>query len=536
VNLPGVLATRHWLDRRAEIAYNAGLQLLMVEQPSRAYACFEQCAPVFRTWPRLWIRLAECCIEMHRQSLTPSCSSVGEARSPPSSGSAAAAGDEGARTPAWTGIACRSSGRLGAPAPPPRQQASLLASVRGSGEHRRWLLTTGSSPQLDKPKEGEVDQEPSKEGGLPTSCEGLLTQAAMCLRNVLVLTAPMLPERSAVGQASAEASQEEASGGTPGARSAKVGASSGSPPKARDLLEGEAGLLEDAALVKLSYVCLCLRDQSGALRYSRRVLDKNCLLPQAAAEGHAKESSQAEEARKQWAFQAQNLPQSPGATGSSAGASVKCPSSVGTVTLAVQYAAEALLLSGRPAEARTLLGSFITGNAVSKSLESQSSLAQDLERATVVGGGRSRATEANDTADERARGFCGGLSPSLSMGGLTPPGYLLHTTGSSSSQADREKSSSSKDGGHAALVVYPPTELPRLGDAQCMLYTNLAALHAQDSNLEEAERCCEKALQVQPHALAPLRTLVYVLLRRGDHEEALQRLKQSRLSGSSTAR
>merc|ERR1719232_2155656 len=122
----------------------------------------------------------------------------------------------------------------------------------------------------------------------------------------------MLPERSNLGAASADGAANEAN------------AASGAPPKARDLLEGEAGSLEDAALVKLSYVCLCLQDYSGALRYSRRLLDKNCLLPQTTTDGNAKD--QAEEVRKHWAFQAPNLPQSPGATGSTAG---KFPSSVG---------------------------------------------------------------------------------------------------------------------------------------------------------------------------------------------------------------
>lgn len=78
LTLPGVLATKHWLDRRAEISYNAGLQMLMCERPSQALKCFEQCIPVFRTWPRLWLRLAECSIEMHRQSLSPVASGAGE--------------------------------------------------------------------------------------------------------------------------------------------------------------------------------------------------------------------------------------------------------------------------------------------------------------------------------------------------------------------------------------------------------------------------------------------------------------------------
>jgi Flp pilus assembly protein TadD len=65
-----------------------------------------------------------------------------------------------------------------------------------------------------------------------------------------------------------------------------------------------------------------------------------------------------------------------------------------------------------------------------------------------------------------------------------------------------------------------------------MLYANLAALQIQEGHLDEAERACEKALQVQPRALAPLHTLVYILLRRGQHAQALERLKQSRMPDS----
>lgn len=405
----------------------------------------------------------------------------------------------------------------------------LLAGIQSSGSHRRWLLTTSRSPPLGKQQaaaseaDGKTAAPASEEDrGLThelPSGEGTLTQAAMYLRNVLVLAAPLLPDRSNLGAGADGAANDatSASGAPPKANSA-----SGAPPKARDLLEGEAGLLEDAALVKLSYVCLSQRDYSGALRYSRRLLEKSCLLPPS------------EDARKSWAFQVQNMPQAPG-TGSAPAATSKCASSVGATTLAVLYASEALLLLGRPAEARALLGSFVSGNAVAKGLELQSSLSQELERATLVSPGsgstRRSASEAAGADDERARSACCGLSPSTSMGGLTPPGYLLHCSSSGASQAEREKGNNSKDGGHAALVVYPPAELPRLGDAQCMLYTNLAALQVQDGNMEEAERCCERALQAQPRALAPLRTLVYVFLQRGSHTEALSRLKQNRLSG-----
>ena len=65
---PGHAASMHWLDRRAEITFNVGLQFLLTGRSSQASKCFEQCVPVFRNWPRLWIRIAECCIELYRQS------------------------------------------------------------------------------------------------------------------------------------------------------------------------------------------------------------------------------------------------------------------------------------------------------------------------------------------------------------------------------------------------------------------------------------------------------------------------------------
>merc|ERR1719329_1944177 len=121
------------------------------------------------------------------------------------------------------------------------------------------------------------------------------------------------------------------------------------------------------------------------------------------------------------------------------------------------------------------------------------------------------------------------------MGGLTPPWHCTAAGGSSGAQkgekaedGEKEKASGAKDSGHAPLVMYPATEMPRLGDAQCMLYTNLAALHTQDGNLAEAERCCEQALRLQPAAIAPVRSMIYILIRKGKHAQALERLKQIR--------
>mmetsp|Transcript_96310 Transcript_96310/g.272301 ORF Transcript_96310/g.272301 Transcript_96310/m.272301 type:complete len:1086 (-) Transcript_96310:42-3299(-) len=611
---PGVISTKHWLDRRAETSYNAGLQMLMCERPAAAFKCFEQCVPVFRTWPRLWLRLAECCIEMHRQA---SCGS-----------GASGDGEDGANSgaTAWTREASRLSG--------PSQRSTLEAcggerqlswSIQGVGSHRRWLLTTGRTPPVGRLQgSGEsggddstnatgaaaskaADAAGARDSNIPAnlSGEGALVHAAMCLRNVLVLTAPMLPERltgnatagaegatdgaggsaaagaagnaaAAAATATAGAGQEKAAAsasaaGTNRAKTAPAsaggsGTAAATGSKARDLLESEASLLEDSAMVKMAYVALCQNDYASALRHSRKLLEKNNLLPQALADGTLSRegavpaalagksqggtAEEAEEAKKQWTFQAQNLPQSPLA-GTAAPGGPKFPSSVGCVMLGVLYAAEALLLSGKPTEAKTLLGGFVSGNTVPKGAEAQNNAFQELERsvaAHVVGGSSGRrcnpgeaATPATqDPNEERARAACGHHSPASPLGGLTPPAYVLCGAGGAGAlqaakireggkgEESKEKVGS-KESGHAALVMYPPAEFPRLGDSQCMLLTNLAALHVQDGSLKEAERCCERALQAQPRALAPLRTLIYILLRKGQHPQALARLKQSRL-------
>jgi tetratricopeptide (TPR) repeat protein len=255
-----------------------------------------------------------------------------------------------------------------------------------------------------------------------------------------------------------------------------------------------------------------------ALRYSRRLLEKSHLLLAAG------EVSKAEDAKSLWTFQSQNF------ASSAAVSPAKHPSSVGCVTLAVMYLVEALLLAGKSFEAQTLLSGFVSGNIASRGLEQQNGSCSEPDGA-ATGSRKSHSTSSKVVVD--ATTACGGLSPQTPMGGLTPPWTGL--SGSATAQAQKEHESKgdgekekSKDG-HATLVQYPATEMPKLGETQCMLYTNLAALHAQDGNLAEAERCCEQALRLQPSALAPVRTMVYLLIRRGKHAQALERLRQTRV-------
>eukprot|EP00427_Karlodinium_veneficum_P002160 CAMPEP_0169156240 /NCGR_PEP_ID=MMETSP1015-20121227/53873_1 /TAXON_ID=342587 /ORGANISM="Karlodinium micrum, Strain CCMP2283" /LENGTH=950 /DNA_ID=CAMNT_0009226951 /DNA_START=46 /DNA_END=2894 /DNA_ORIENTATION=+ len=478
LTLPGVLVTKNWLDRKAEINFNAGLQMLMSERPSVAFKCFEQCIPVFRTWPRLWLRLAECCVEMHRQHLEPV--SGGEACSNSD-------GVPSCMSATWSRETSSHSQVAGC-------SRALVWGIQGTGANRRWLLTTARDAPMGK-RSGADEEESGAKGNAtlpPPSVSSLapgnqrdapimesdaaLSHAAMCLRNVLVLVMPMLPEKisssAGVKDSTAEASKSSTSGAVKASTSSTSG--SGSRHQARDLLQSDASLLEDAALIKLAYVCLCQHDHASALRYSRRLLEKNHLLL-SAGEGSKEGGKQTDDAKSMWTFQSQNF-------SSSAGASpAKHPSSVGSVTLAVMYLSEALLLAGKATEAQSLLSGFISCDTFAASSELEG----------VVGSSRRSGSGTKVTPDTTT---CDGSSPRTPMGGLTPPWYCSAANGSakdheSKGEGEKEKS---KDSG-PPLVPYPITAMPRLGDTQCMLRTNLAALHAQDGNLAEAERCCEQA-------------------------------------------
>ena len=50
------------VSRRHEILYNLGIQLLFSGRPIVAFDCLVEAVQIYHTNPRLWLRLAECCI------------------------------------------------------------------------------------------------------------------------------------------------------------------------------------------------------------------------------------------------------------------------------------------------------------------------------------------------------------------------------------------------------------------------------------------------------------------------------------------
>ncbi|CAJ1423434.1 unnamed protein product [Effrenium voratum] len=499
---PGFAASKHWLDRRAEITFNAGLQFLLTGRPSQASKCFEQCVPVFKNWPRLWIRLAECCIEIYRQSHKSETSGSGLQSWNLAKGTGLV--PNGGSLCAALGPTAIGSG-----------VSKVACGAQGFGIHRRILFMVDKSSVAGKLGEDfERNERTGPAGAAPAQRDEVtdpLVAAAMCLKNALMV-------EQTVASADREADARQ---GT---------------PKPADMAEMEAGLIEDAALLKLAWVSLCQHDHVPALRYAKRILEKNNLLNAAHSDLTSRgplSDAQLEELKKSWTFQVHNLPHSKDKQASL----VKWPSSMGTIASAVAYASEALLRAGRVMEARTLSSSF-GEKSLGKGLQLQAGYLADQERSsqpchtmpntTVVQEQRPDKKEEGVFEGCPPQACGGGLQPTTPMGGLTPPTYSVSSASHQAKERDakegeREKT---KDGTYAVVVNFDSTSFPALGDMQCTLLTNLSATLAQDGAFEEAQRACEKALQIQPRALLPLRTMAYLQMRKGQPGEAMKRLKE----------
>ncbi|KAL0278505.1 UNVERIFIED_CONTAM: hypothetical protein PYX00_000316 [Menopon gallinae] len=53
-------------NKNTELMYNLGVVLLYAGKPTKAFDCFTEAVQVFHMNPRLWLRMAECCIMAHK--------------------------------------------------------------------------------------------------------------------------------------------------------------------------------------------------------------------------------------------------------------------------------------------------------------------------------------------------------------------------------------------------------------------------------------------------------------------------------------
>lgn len=123
-------------NKRYELLYNCGIQLLHIGRPLAAFECLMEAVQVYHFNPRLWLRLAECCISANK----------------------------GGSEQESKGLPCKKG---------------IVQSVVGQGYHRKIILAS-QSMQNTMYSEGQS-------AAIPVAS---MEFAAICLRNALLL----LPE------------------------------------------------------------------------------------------------------------------------------------------------------------------------------------------------------------------------------------------------------------------------------------------------------------------------------------------------------
>lgn len=115
--------------KRPEILYNLGIAMLYLQRPKDAFDCLLVPLNVFHKNPRLWLRLAEACIMVHKQHLKEQ----------------------------------------------ENQNKNIVSSVIGSGMHRKFIIT---------PSQPKYTGDESGSSAIPSPN---LEFASLCLRNALTL-------------------------------------------------------------------------------------------------------------------------------------------------------------------------------------------------------------------------------------------------------------------------------------------------------------------------------------------------------------
>uniref|UniRef100_A0AAQ4NNG3 CCR4-NOT transcription complex subunit 10 n=1 Tax=Gasterosteus aculeatus aculeatus TaxID=481459 RepID=A0AAQ4NNG3_GASAC len=120
-------------NKRYELLYNCGIQLLHIGRPLAAFECLMEAVQVYHSNPRLWLRLAECCISANK----------------------------GGSEQESKGLPCKKG---------------IVQSIVGQGYHRKIVLASQST-QNTVYSEGQS-------AAIPVAS---MEFAAICLRNALLL-------------------------------------------------------------------------------------------------------------------------------------------------------------------------------------------------------------------------------------------------------------------------------------------------------------------------------------------------------------
>ncbi|XP_043922578.1 CCR4-NOT transcription complex subunit 10 [Protopterus annectens] len=211
-------------NKRYELLYNCGIQLLHVGRPLAAFECLIEAVQVYHSNPRLWLRIAECCIAANKG--TPEQETKG--------------------LPSKKGI---------------------VQSVVGQGYHRKIVLASQSAQN--------VVYNDGQSSAIPVAS---MEFAAICLRNALLL----LPEEPAEtkqengSKAPCQLGTIESNSETRETCSSKSheGDKFISAPPSSPLRKQELENLRCSILACSSYVALALGDNLMALNHAEKLLQQ----------------------------------------------------------------------------------------------------------------------------------------------------------------------------------------------------------------------------------------------------------------------
>uniref|UniRef100_A0A673MY98 CCR4-NOT transcription complex subunit 10 n=1 Tax=Sinocyclocheilus rhinocerous TaxID=307959 RepID=A0A673MY98_9TELE len=215
-------------NKRYELLYNCGIQLLHIGRPLAAFECLMEAVQVYHSNPRLWLRLAECCITANKGS------SEQETKGLPS-------------------------------------KKGIVQAVVGQGYHRKIVLASQST-QNTIYSEGQS-------AAIPVAS---MEFAAICLRNALLLLSEHQQHDSKPDNGSKSCSQSgstESSSETSDACSGKTQEGDKFIPAAPSspLIKQEVENLRCSILACSAYVALALGDNLMALNHAEKLLHQTKL-------------------------------------------------------------------------------------------------------------------------------------------------------------------------------------------------------------------------------------------------------------------
>ncbi|XP_063308290.1 CCR4-NOT transcription complex subunit 10 isoform X1 [Pelobates fuscus] len=211
-------------NKRYELLYNCGIQLLHIGRPLAAFECLIEAVQVYHSNPRLWLRLAECCIAANKGT------SEQETKSLPS-------------------------------------KKGIVQSIVGQGYHRKIVLASQSVQNLLY-NDGESS-------AIPVAS---MEFAAICLRNALILLPEDQPESKQENgsKTTSQTSNTDSSGETGETCSSKIheGEKFVTAPPSSPLRRLELENLRCSVLACSAYVALALGDNLMGLNHAEKLLQQ----------------------------------------------------------------------------------------------------------------------------------------------------------------------------------------------------------------------------------------------------------------------